>query len=608
LKIGVVLKLKRKNMQSQTEEIKSKLDIIDVIGEYVQLRQSGANFKGLCPFHNEKTPSFMVSREKQFFKCFGCSESGDIFSFLQKIENIEFPEALRLLGEKAGVEIVKQDPQISSLKSKLLDIHDVITEFYQAQLKDPQNKVALSYLLEKRKLSMETIENFKLGYSPDSWDSTSKFLKQKGYSDHEIKMSGLVVEKNAGYGFYDRFRDRIMFPIENSFGKVVGFTSRTMKKDEGAKYVNTPQTMLYNKSEIMFGLAKAKEQIKEKDLIILVEGNMDVIVSNQADVKNVVAVSGTALTEEQVGIIKRFTKNVALCLDSDEAGKRAKKRSIEMLLENDINIKIIWLSENAKDPDELIQKDVLLWQDAVSKSSDWMENLFLEEVGDVAVNDLDQKRKIAQNILPWIAKIFDPLVRDHYLKKLSDVISIDEQVLRDSLVKYGDDYKKKMLLKKKNASKDEQNGQIVEKQDKQGRLEERFLAFLLSDIRLLNLEIEKKEEKGLLSDRLDFYKKIILFYNEREDFKKEQFIEFLKREGSGSLVSLFNSLEIYAEEEFVEMTEKEKEIEFVKIQNDLHQNHLFQKRQVLNQKLRQAEQQKDSELANKILLEISSLK
>jgi len=272
-------------MLSSTEEIKAKLDIVDVIQEYFPLKQAGVNFKARCPFHEEKTPSFMVNRERQFFHCFGCQESGDVFSFLQKMENIEFPEALKILANKAGVKLPEYNPQMANLKTRVLEMQAVAMAWFHNQLlNSAAGQKALSYLKDKRKLSAATIEEWQLGYALDSWDALSQYLKGKNFTHQEILQSGLVVPKERSQDYYDRFRDRVMFPIEDYHGNIVGFTGRTLKEDEGAKYINTPQTVVYNKSEVIFGLYKAKAAIKDEDQVVIVEGNMDVIASSGAKI------------------------------------------------------------------------------------------------------------------------------------------------------------------------------------------------------------------------------------------------------------------------------------------------------------------------------------
>ncbi|MCK4892060.1 MAG: DNA primase, partial [Candidatus Pacebacteria bacterium] len=313
-------------LNSQVDEIKSRLSVEEVISGYLQLQRAGRNWKAKCPFHNEKTPSFTVSPERQMWYCFGCNEGGDIFTFVMKMEGLEFRDALKLLAEKAGVQLEDRSYNDSGEKSKALEILDISRKFYQECLKIKTGRKAFEYL-SNRGLSKNIIEKFQLGYAPDSWDLLSKFLKKKGYKESGIFSAGMTVKKDKG-GYYDRFRGRIMFPINNVSGQTIGFSSRVMPgADEShAKYINTPETAIYNKSRVLYGLDKSKVEIRKKDLCIMVEGNMDVIASFQAEIENVAATSGTALTADQLKIIKRYTDNIAFSFDMDSAGIKAAGR------------------------------------------------------------------------------------------------------------------------------------------------------------------------------------------------------------------------------------------------------------------------------------------
>ena len=302
-----------------SEEIKSKLDIVEVIRDYIKLQQAGANWRAQCPFHREKTPSFMVSQERQIWHCFGCGKGGDVFSFVQDIEGLSFVEALRLLAPKAGVTLKRQDPKLVSQRNRLLDIIDLSRRyFHKLLMESPSAKMAREYLAG-RGLKTEDLEEWQIGYSPDSWDTILNFLKSRGYKENEIFLAGMVIKGQNRPGFYDRFRGRIMFPINDVNGNTVAFTARVSpekeKEEKMGKYINSPQTQVYDKSNILFGLDKARMEIKKADKVILVEGQMDAITAYVNDFKCVVASSGTALTEEQVKILKRYTNNLIISYD-----------------------------------------------------------------------------------------------------------------------------------------------------------------------------------------------------------------------------------------------------------------------------------------------------
>lgn len=341
---------------SQSEEIKSKLDIVEVIREYIPVKAVGANFQALCPFHNEKSPSFVISPEKQIWHCFGCGRGGDVFAFVMEKEGLGFMEVLRLLAPKAGVVLQYENQQEYSERNRLLDILELAGKYYAHILSTPIGREAREYLI-KRGLSDENITEWQLGYSQDSWSGLYDFLKArpltgKKYTDEEILSAGLTVKKEAqnsgGRGYYDRFRDRIMFPIWNVNNNLIAFTARVNPNKEQTekmgKYINSPQTKIYDKSRVLFGLNKAKSAIRQEDMAIVVEGQMDAISCHNHGFKNVVASSGTALTTEQVALIKRFTNNLALLFDMDAAGQMAADRGIKEALAQEMNLKIIVLS------------------------------------------------------------------------------------------------------------------------------------------------------------------------------------------------------------------------------------------------------------------------
>ena len=349
---------------NDVEEIKQRLEVADVVGSYVQLKQSGRNLKAPCPFHHEKTASFMVSPEKGIWHCFGCGEGGDIFKFVMKIEGLDFRGALELLAKRAGVELksVKADGGQAKLRKRLLEAHQWAVKYFQANL--IRNKTALDYVVQVRRLGKQTITDFQIGYAPDSWDGLVKALHTKGFTDAELVQAGLAGQRNNGRGIFDQFRGRVMFTICDATGQPVGFTGRVLG-DELPKYLNTPQTPLYDKSRVVFGLHLAKEAIRKRDRVVLVEGNMDVIASHQAGVSEVVAASGTALTIEQLKALSHLTKNVLLAFDADRAGLAATERAIPLAQKLGLNLFIVDLDGQAKDADELIQKDPKLWRAAL---------------------------------------------------------------------------------------------------------------------------------------------------------------------------------------------------------------------------------------------------
>lgn len=439
---------------NELEEIKRRIDIVEFIGSYVTLKKSGANYKGLCPFHSEKTPSFMVSAEKQIFKCFGCNSGGDVFSFLMKVEGLGFGDALKTLAEKAGVKLArdhfnKLSPgEQPGQKSRLYDLNDLAARLYHKILLDhPAGKPALKYLTD-RGITAETIDLFNLGFAPKSWDLLIRFGEKHGFSEKELILAGLAVRKENQTSYnqsqrqsYDRFRQRITFPVNNVLGSTVAFTGRLLTDEKDSpKYLNSSESPIYSKSAIIYGLDKAKMAIKQADLAIVVEGNMDVIACHQAGFINVVAVSGTALSREMLMILSRYTYNLAYCFDSDSAGEMAKKRAIGMSGELDLNSKIITLPKGFKDPDEAIKADRENWRQAIKSATPAIEHLIDQAISENA--GIADKKKILKEILPLIKILKSQSEQEHYLKLLATKLLITEQVLREEMKRVKSDEKK----------------------------------------------------------------------------------------------------------------------------------------------------------------------
>jgi DNA primase len=427
---------------SDTQTIKDNLDIVDFINEYVQLKPAGSNHKGLCPFHNEKSPSFMVSRERQSWRCFGCNKGGDIFSFVQEIEGMEFVEALKLLADKAGITLTHNfsgNKQAGEKKVRLKQIMEAAVHFYHQFLLKMDSAADARKYLQERGLQQHTIDVWKIGFVPDQWDLLTQYLLKKGYAIDDLVDAGLTMKRDAannrgtGKGYYDRFRGRIMFPIHDAHGNAVGLTGRVLVETEtsGGKYVNTPQTDIYDKSSILFGLDKAKTAMRQKDQVIVVEGQMDVIAVWQSGMEQVVASSGTALTEQQVKHMSRYTKHMLMAFDTDTAGLAAAKRGIGIALEAGMHVRVIQIpQEIAKDPDECIKKSPTVWEASVQNATSvlaWYISLAVSE------HDLTTplgKQAAADDVLPEIIKIPYAVEQDHWMRELASAIGVDVAVLK----------------------------------------------------------------------------------------------------------------------------------------------------------------------------------
>lgn len=415
----------------QVDEVKSKIDIVEVISSYVGLKKAGRNFSGLCPFHTEKTPSFIVTPDRQVFKCFGCGEGGDVFTFLEKIENWDFRETLEELAKRAGVKLKSFGrTESGGEKEKLLTINKTAAKFFNyILLKHKLGEEAREYL-KKRGVSVEMWVKFGLGYSPDSWDKTLSALKKKGFAEGDIAASGLVVSREGrNRGYYDRFRGRLMFPIMDVRGNVLGFSGRVIGKDAtGAKYVNSPETSVFNKGSVLFGFFQTRDFIRDKNEAILVEGEFDMISLFEAGFKNVVASKGTALTEAQVKILGRTCETVAVCFDTDVAGDKAARRGIEMLDGAGLIVKVITLGEY-HDPDEFVRGDKAGFGLAARNAVNFYDFLIESAKSRFDANSVYGKKKIGAELLPVVSKIADQVIRAHYLGLLAGILGVEPSLI-----------------------------------------------------------------------------------------------------------------------------------------------------------------------------------
>ncbi|MEI7513358.1 MAG: DNA primase [bacterium] len=399
---------------SNVDTIKERLSIVDVLSSYIKLEHSGVNFKARCPFHNEKTPSFFVSPDRNNYYCFGCGAKGDIFSFVEQFEGVDFRGALKMLAEKAGVTLDYEPREQGDEKEILYFLMEKSMKLYVLELE--KNTKAKEYLLG-RGISENTIKEWQIGYSPDDWHFTEMALK-KEFKIEDIEKAGLI--KKGDKGYYDRFRGRIMFPLFDTTGRIVAFSGRAFgQSDEVAKYLNSPETPIFSKSAVLYGLHKAKGGIREKDYSILVEGQVDLLMSHQAGFSNTVATSGTALTEQHLHILKRFSNRIMVAYDADGAGWRASKRAWEMGLSLGMEIKIAEIPDGF-DPADLILKDKNMWVEAL-KNSEHIVDLCIEKVkSDIKDTRLLSKR-IREEVLPYVANIESNMEQSHYVKKISEL-------------------------------------------------------------------------------------------------------------------------------------------------------------------------------------------
>lgn len=432
-------------------EIKQRIDIVELVSDYVPLQKAGRNFKGLCPFHSEKHPSFFVFPEQQTWHCFGaCGTGGDVFSFMMKKDGIDFSQALSLLAQRAGVTL--GSPGMPSkpgdgAKEELYQINEAAAAYYHHLLLNTKAGEGARSYLSKRKILLETIREARLGFSPDSWETIKEYLMAKGYEENRLIEAGLVIEKEGGDS-YDRFRNRLLFPICDIQGRVIGFGARALGESL-PKYINSPQTSIFDKGASLYGIDKAKDAIRRDNSIIIVEGYMDVLMAHQHGWRNVVASMGTAMTEKQVAIAKKLTKNIALALDADAAGQEATLRDAEVLISSldkkttpiplwsglvryenvlDAEIKVIPLPED-KDPDEVIREDPGAWQNLLSQATPLLDFALAAVTNKIDTSKAKDKSLAMERLLPLICETKEPVKQAHYVQKLAQLIKVDESLI-----------------------------------------------------------------------------------------------------------------------------------------------------------------------------------
>ncbi len=422
-------------MENQIEEIKKKIDIVEFIGSFITLKKAGRNFKAVCPFHQEKSPSFVVSPERGIWHCFGaCGEGGDVIKFLMKWENITFIEAIKELAKKTGVKLtlnkISFEDKIWQKKENYLGMNQLASEFFHYILNKTDFGKKASQYLKTRLLNQSIIDKFELGYSPSSWDSLKLFLKKKKYEEEEMFENGLLV-KSARGSYYDRFRGRLMFPLKDSRSNVLGFSGRILDGSEKeAKYINTPETPIYHKRETLFGINLASEEIKKQKNVFIVEGELDVITPYQHGFSNFVAVKGSALTNEQLKLLKRYTDRITLMMDADSAGIESIKRGINEAEKFDFEIRVVMI-DYAKDPDEALKKDPAQFKKLIVKPIPVYD--FLIETAEIKYPEESAfaKKKIGEEVIPMIEKISNPIVRTFYIKKLAGILEVSEIIVEN---------------------------------------------------------------------------------------------------------------------------------------------------------------------------------
>lgn len=572
------------------EKIKSRLDIVELIQGYLKLQKAGANYKARCPFHNEKTPSFMVSPERQIWHCFGCGKGGDLFGFVKEIEGIDFPEALRILAQRAGIELEQYDSKAADERGRLLEINSLAQRFFAKQLfESDAGKKALEYLKD-RGLKTETIGGWGLGFAPAKSDSLLKFLDQSGYADREIRNAGLIISAHGKV--FDRFQSRIIFPIHDINGRTVGFTGRIFGADGGrfAKYINTPQTPAYDKGSILYGLDKAKMEIRKNGRCIVVEGNMDVIMSHQADAANAVASSGTALTGNQLKIIKRYTDNLVLSFDQDEAGENAMRRGVDLALQMGFNVYLLDLGDDKiKDPADLIKAKPAMWKEILEKPKSVVQFYFDKSFRDNDSSAAEGKKNIAGILLPLIKNIFNKIEQAHWITNLASRLKVREEILWRQLEITGS-----VPIYAKTEEIFESGG---EKQH--DILEETLLSVLLR-----NLELARNVKKIPGEELSGFTKEVVEKLNKAGgNFDFGNFVKLFTPETALKLEFIY----LKSQELWEGRSEKDLEEEFHKVARQFSRRNAVTKLTGLEFDIKEAEEKKDAKRIKTLLTKFNEI-
>lgn len=620
-------------MFSQLEEIKSKLDIVEVISQYVKLQKAGANYKALCPFHKEKTPSFFVSPSRQIFHCFGCGAGGDVVTFIMKIENVGFKEALKILADKAGVKLIDENPEINSQKQKIIEINEKARDFFEKQLEN--NKEVQEYL-KQRGLKIDTIKEFHLGFAPDDWRSLINFLIKSGFQAEDILRSGLAISKKEileinnqiknnktkiqDTDIYDRFRSRIMFPIEDVSGHLVGFTGRifqgknhlkTIKDIEAVgKYVNTPQTLVFDKSKLLYGLSKTKTYLYQLGATLLVEGQMDFLMGWQAGIKNIVATSGTSLTSYHLTILKKYNNTLILGFDMDEAGEKAAERSIELALAKEFNVKILQLPEKKDLADYLlIEKNASLIKDLLDKALPIMDFYFERAKTKGDVNSLEGKKAIVSYFLPHVKKLVNSLDKAFWLEKLAHYININTEALEDELKRISNqniNYHDRELVDENEPEAQYVSGQILNnilEKSRHQMLGERAISFLIKD---LSFKDKVQDYQKYFPEQLTEVLQVVLLAKAPEDLEPKNLQQMnLKDE----IIDKINELALRVDYELDILNQFNVSLkdEINKTLSELKQEAIKRKLKQLEAEITKAEQNKDRQLMKELLNQFNQL-
>jgi len=591
-------------MRSLAEEIKDKVDIAEVIGSYIKLTSAGVNLKAQCPFHSEKTPSFIVSKEKQIFHCFGCDKGGDVITFVQDMEGVDFKEALKILADKAGIDVSKFKFKGDGVRKEKKDIMYSILEntalFFQKTLLSSSGEKGRKYL-RNRGVQKDVIDQFKLGFAPKGNNKNQptalyEYLSRKGFSNEDILASGSVFNysRKGGSAYLDRFRNRLIFPISDALGRVVGFSARILpgEEDNQGKYINTPDTMLYNKSNLLYGFHLAKTTIRKKNELVLLEGNLDVVLSHQTGVRQAVATCGTALTKDQLKIIKRYTKNLVLAFDADMAGIKATKKAADLAWEDGFDVKIVPIPVG-KDVADIVRENPKNWIEKSQKRKSLVD-FFFDLAFKKRTLDIDQKKALGDKMLTIISSLPSEVERAHYMHRLSEELNTPENLLWEKLA-----VMKQKVLK---YQREEEIKNSTVPHDRYFLLEERIIGLIYNYPQLYFKE--PNLSKILFQNpSLEAIWKEMVETLEKMSKKRKQTLAFKKyswKMSNRDLALRASKIAVKAEEENIQGALQDKKDETERAENELNictkalfEKSLLNQRQEINNMIREAQAKGD---------------
>ena len=588
-------------MLNPIQEIKDRLNIEDLVGQYVQLKKVGRSFKGLCPFHAEKTPSFIVSPERQIAYCFGCNKGGDIFSFIQEVEGVDFGDALKLLAEKTGtlLEEYKSDrPKVTvDGKQQLFKIYEVAADFFERQMRTSEEGKKVIDYLHRRGLTDESISKFRVGFSPDSFDATYTYLLNQGFTKSQLVSSGIAMTKETTVEkIYDRFRGRLMFPIRDNLGRINAFGGRALKKDQDPKYVNSSESAIYHKSNVLYGFSDAKAAIKEKKEVIIAEGYFDVIAAHQVGAVNTVAPCGTALAASQLRLLNPFADTIILAFDNDHAGQEAANRAYELVQEFDMTVKMLVIPDG-KDPADYVRSHDVLFHDLVKNAQPYADFFYHRLLSVYGIDGIAAKKKILHEFLPFFSYIKSSIEKDEYIRRLSLDLDLKEVRIYDEI--------KNFKLPQYHPARS--HGSIDSMNDKVHAVktpaEEIFLGLLLEFPRIGKLFIDKIDENYFSGDLKAIYKAFVDQYNAYGFEAAKNILEILPHEirEKAALISF------YVSEKYGEISEVAAEGELTILAAGMAKKRLDQKKRDLQKLLYDAEKLKDKVLCDRLIGELNGL-